>query len=479
VPVQRPDRLNDLESKGEREACSPDLTSLPLEQLEREIGELGAHIHAATCRWLLLVGEFDRREGWLYWGCRSCADWLSLRCGIALGSAREQTRVARRLAELPLVREAFAEGRLSYSKVRAISRVATPESEPELLELGLQATAAQLERIVRAYRGAASADLGQVNAAHHERYLSWSWEDDGSLVIQGRLPAEDSALLLRALEAARNDLRPSRVKEDSDADASAETSPSETVAESRAGATNADALAYIAEAALASGDAARSGGERYELVVHADASALAGDDAEGHCEIEHGPAMSPETARRIACDAALVRITEQDGRPLSVGRRTRTIPPAMRRALRSRDRCCRFPGCTQRRFVDAHHIRHWAHGGETKLSNLMLLCRRHHRLLHEGGYRLEPLANGGVRFRRPDGRPIEQRRACVATGRHMLRERSRRAGLAIAPETAAALSAGSRFSLDMAVEGLLGRNGLLVVGPVGELPGRDLRDGSG
>jgi hypothetical protein len=138
--------------------------------LEREISELAAHIHAATCRWLLMVAELDRRRVWAEWGCRSCAEWLSLQCGVAVGSAREQVRVARRLAELPLVLEEFRQGRLSYSKVRAISHVATDKTEPEPLELALHATAAQLERIVRAYRGVTCAELGTANAAHAERF---------------------------------------------------------------------------------------------------------------------------------------------------------------------------------------------------------------------------------------------------------------------------------------------------------------------
>lgn len=182
------------------------LDSMPLERLEREIGELAAHISAATCRWLELVAELERREGWAHWGCRSCADWLSLRCGVAPGAAREQVRVARQLSELALVREAFGTGTLSYSKARAITRVATPANEAELLELALHATAAQLERIVRGYRSAASADPEHANAVDRERYLSWTWYDDGALMIRGRLSADEGALLLRALEAARDGL---------------------------------------------------------------------------------------------------------------------------------------------------------------------------------------------------------------------------------------------------------------------------------
>jgi Domain of unknown function (DUF222)/HNH endonuclease len=140
------------------------------------------------------------------------------------------------------------------------------------------------------------------------------------------------------------------------------------------------------------------------VVVHVDETALA--DAEGGCELAEGPALAAETARRLACDASVVELKERGGEPLSVGRKTRSIPPALRRALRRRDRGCRFPGCENHRFVDAHHIEHWARGGETSMDNLVLLCRRHHRLVHEGGYLVERLAAGKLRFRYPWGEPL-------------------------------------------------------------------------
>jgi hypothetical protein len=151
--------------------------------------------------------------------------------------------------------------------------------------------------------------------------------------------------------------------------------------------TNAEALVLMAETLLASGPAERSAADSYQVVVHVDADSLGAADGAG--QLDDGSPLHPETARRLACDASVVRILERDGRPLSVGRRTRTVPPALRRALQSRDRCCRFPGCTQRRFLHAHHIDHWAHGGPTELDNLVHLCRFHHRLVHEGGYTLE------------------------------------------------------------------------------------------
>ena len=182
--------------------CSTD--TKPLEELEREICELSAHIAAAMCRFLILLAEWDQRGGWCEWGCRSCAQWLSWRCSITPGAARERMRVARRLTELGLVREAFAAGELSYSKVRAVTRVATPQTEEQLVHLARHATGAQLEKLVRSYRGVLSATLGAAQASFDARYVSWRWEDDGSFSIRARLPADEGALLLQALEAAKS-----------------------------------------------------------------------------------------------------------------------------------------------------------------------------------------------------------------------------------------------------------------------------------
>src|SRR5215213_5462022 len=179
---------------------SPVGRNKPLELLERELTELASHIHAATCRWLGLVAEFDRRGGWSDWGCRSCAHWVSWRCGIALVSAREHLRVAHRLEQLPLIRAAFSDGRLSYSQVRALTRVEQVEKEQELLSLARHATAAQLERLVRAYRGVVARACAAEQGGP-ERHVTWSYADDGSLVLRARLPADEGAVVLAALDA--------------------------------------------------------------------------------------------------------------------------------------------------------------------------------------------------------------------------------------------------------------------------------------
>lgn len=362
-----------------------------LEVLAEQITSLAADLESAHCRWLGLVAEFDRREGWATEGCRTCAQWVAWRCGLGDLAARERVRVARRLDDLPLVRAAFERAELTYSKVRAITRIESIADERELVELARSATAAQLDRIVAAYRGVARCEQG-IGATHTERFLDWSIDEDGSYVLRGRLPAEQGAVLVKAIETAREDLD--------------QGVPAGTPQDSREplGARNLDALVEIADGSLAGAGAASTGGDRFQVVVHVEAAALEGDPA-ARCELESGALLSAEAARRLACDASLVRIIEQDGRPLSIGRKTRSIPPSLRRALRARDQGCQFPGCTQTRHTDAHHIEHWAQGGATDLTNLVTLCRHHHRLLHEGGFTVHRDRDALV-FARPDGRRL-------------------------------------------------------------------------
>src|SRR5918996_317899 len=249
-----------------------ELDRLPADRLEAEIAELASHIYAGPCRWLELVAEFDRREGWGPSGCRSCAEWLAWRCALGSRAAREHVRVARALAELPLIHEHFALGELSFSKVRALTRVATPESEEELLELAGYATAAQLERIVRAHRWVTTREAKE---SHDGRYLCTYWDEDGALCIHGRIAGEDAASVNRALESAHERLW--ERADDGEDGGSAEPRPPVRH-------TSADALVRMAEDSLAGGVDGRSGGERTELVVHVDAETLS-NDREGRSQV--------------------------------------------------------------------------------------------------------------------------------------------------------------------------------------------------
>jgi hypothetical protein len=357
-----------------------------IEDLGDEIARLAAHIHAATQRMLALIAEFDRLRGWERSGHRDCADWLSSRTGIDRGAAQEKVRAARALVGLPLTRAAMGRGELSFSKVRALTRVAAPGNERELVELARGVTTAQLERMVRAWRkGSRQDEVERERARHESRSLSIFPDDEGMYVVKGRLTPEVAAVLMRGIEAAsdslyRENANPLRTDDERRRDA----------AQRRA-----DAIGLLAERALAAGfggagerETPLSGAraERYRVVLHVDADTLAGDREPGRSELEDGTRLSAESARRLACDASVVRVArKRDGTVLDVGRKTRTVSPGLRRALEVRDRGCRFPGCG-RRFTDVHHVKHWADGGETSLSNCVNLCRAHHRLVHEGGW---------------------------------------------------------------------------------------------
>ena len=375
-----------------------------LHGLGDEIATLAAHLHAATYRLLTLIAEFDRLQGWEPEGHRSCAHWLAFRTGIDLGAAREKVRAARALTELPQISASMEQGELSFAKIRALTRVATPASEGALLELAQCSTAAQLERTVRAWRLMSRFDENErEKIRHRSRCFSVFPDEEGMYVVRGRLDPEVGAMLMRAVDAANDALFRASTSE--------EIEPKQR---------RADAVGLLAQRALAAGFEATAEGkagadivplsgsraERYQVILCVDPSTLENGREPGRSELEDGTRVAAETSRRLSCDASVVRLSKApggdvrdgkapggktldgsapDGSVLDVGRKTRTIPPALRRALEARDRGCRFPGCGLR-FTDAHHVTHWADGGETKLENLVLMCRFHHRLVHEEGY---------------------------------------------------------------------------------------------
>jgi hypothetical protein len=282
---------------------------LPHEALGNRISELSAHLNAAKSQLLELIAEFDACGGWADEGCLSCAHWLNWKCGVSTTAAREQVRVARALRELPQIRDAFARGIISYSKVRAMTRVATPASEEYLLMLAEQ-------------------ELRRADARHDARSLSWNYDDHGMVVVQVRLDPEHGARLIDALQRTVDTMRAER----------GEDIPGEPPRPSFA-ALRADALLRLVD-----GEQADT-----EIVVHA-------------------------SAETLADDAGVVRLLEDaHGEPLDIGRKTRSIPPAIRRALNARDRGCRFPGCTATAHVEGHHIEHWTHGGESRSGTVHLI----------------------------------------------------------------------------------------------------------
>jgi hypothetical protein len=378
-----------------------------LNELGYQIVELAGHINAAHYRFLMLIAEWDHRKGWCDGGSQSCAHWLNWKCGIDLGAAREKVRTAHALTSLPKMAAAMQRGELSYAKARALTRVACPKTESTLLQYALHGTAAHVERIVRDFRRCKEAEeLGREAQQQASRELKWYYDADGMLVIKARLPAEAGQIFIKAIEAAKDEISEPHVSAETSAEISAETPNVKLRPASPT--RKADALTVIAESFLAKGAGALKGGDRHQIVIHVDAETLR-DSTAGRCNFEHGPSMSAETARRLACDCSLVPIMEsENGEPLNVGRKTRSIPPAIQRALNARDHgCCRFPGCPNTRYLDGHHIQHWAHGGETKLSNLVSLCRFHHRQVHEGNVVVLVLDDGAIRFVTPNGKAFD------------------------------------------------------------------------
>jgi len=422
-----------------------------LDRLGDEIAELSAHLDAATARLLDLIREFDARAGWNT-GFRSCAAWLSFRVGLDPGAARERVRVARALGTLPLLAEALARGELSYAKVRALTRVATPETEARLLAVGRAGTADHVERIVRGWRSVDRKAEAQETAKRHAgRALHVYQDEDGMVTVRGRLEPEAGALLMQALAAARERLyRQRAVREEVPAIPVDPFGDPPSMSQQQA-----DALVLIAETALHQELDPGPTGQRYQVVVHVDAAALADPDQPGQSVLDDGARVSAETSRRLACDATRVVMRHDDaGRVLEVGARTRTIPPALRRALEHRDRGCRFPGCHSR-FTQGHHIRHWAEGGPTTFSNLTLLCRWHHRAVHEKGYGVERGPDGSLRFRRPDGRPLPDVPAPVRVAADpvgTLRARHEMQGVSIHARTACTGWLGERLDVGWAID---------------------------
>jgi hypothetical protein len=459
-----------------------DVSTLTTEQLEDGMRRLAAQLAAGVCDFLVLLAEFDRRGGWGGWGLRSAAHWLSLHCGMRLGAARERVRVAHALPHLPLVRQAFSEGRLSYCKVRALTRVATPVTEPELVEVALAATGAQLERVVRQWRTTLVAEMSA--SSQLRRGLRRREEIDGSVVYTLRVPPEDAAAMDVAIEAARRVVlddagRPVETPEETSLAAQLTDEPPIV----RAGA---DAFVVLAESFLAAGAVGRA---KVEVVVHADVDALpdvtsditpelkpdvtsgAGPDVESPSEsarepdgaslaqrvavrrppgarTDSGAPLAPATVLRLLCNASTRVMVSAKGNPLHLGRSVRHASHRQRRALHTRDSCCRFPGCTQTKRLIPHHVWWWSRGGLTDLDNLLLICPAHHRAVHEVGYTIATFGDGRFAFYRPDGVRLPETAPPVDVGRVSPPLHS------VDSHTISPIWAGERLDIDMLVQAL-------------------------
>jgi len=363
---------------------SPNL--VPIEELDQAIVDLSVHINASTYELLVLIREFEDRAGYLKWGLKDAAEWLSYRCDLSRSAAYEKVRVARALRKLPAISDSFSTGELSYSKVRALTRIACDHNEQDLLDFALRTTAARVEERCRELRFGMDMSIDVASRAYANRSLRMNRNPErGMMTVTVELPIETGELLEKALDKAR--------EKDTD-------KTPEFVDESWS-TQQADAFANLVSDYLSGhGKKATSASDNYLVTIHVDQSALAGGEGRS--------ALPIESVKRLCCDGHAVVITENnEGEPLSIGRKTRIVPAAIKRAVLAKhhDRCT-FPGCHNGRFLRVHHIEHWSNGGETSVENLMPLCTRHHSLVHEGRFRVEKDYRDNWIFVRPEGQVI-------------------------------------------------------------------------
>ena len=344
-------------------------------------------------RMLVVVREFDARFGWVKWSSKNCAEWLAWRCGLKPATAREKVRTAHALRRLPAISKAFAEGRLSYSKARALTRVAHGHDEERLLKYALDATVPNVEERCRQIRNVAPESAHHARRAFAGRSLTmWRDEGRGLMRLTVEVPIEEGELIVRALDCA---IAAGEVTTEIDPRAPAESKRASWCAQ------QADALVAVVKSYLGGGhdDEGGATADHYQVVVHADAKAVKGGRGCSDLPID--------TVKRLLCDCSLVLVAEDEkGNPLDVGRKQRTVSTALRRALYARDRRCTFPGCHRKRYLDGHHLKHWIDGGETVPGNVTLQCDYHHRLLHEGAFSIVKEGDGTLRFVTADGRTI-------------------------------------------------------------------------
>ncbi len=339
-----------------------------------------AEICAAQRRLLALIAEADRRKVWLASGARDLPHWLAMRHGISQWKARRWIAAGHALERLPRTAGAFSEGELGIDKVAELTRFATAATETRLVEWAKNVSCAAIRR--RADLESAG-PIDDAVEADRARSVSWWFFDDGlRFGLQAELPAAEGAAVARALDRIADEIP---------------RMPGERGAH-HADARRADALVALASTRIADDPDP----DRATVIVHAELDRLL--SGRGGSEIEDGPVIHNETARRLLCNARVQAVIE-DGReqPLEVGRMSREPSAWMMRQLRYRDHECRFPGCGARRFTQAHHIVWWERGGSTDLDNLLLVCTFHHKLVHEYRWVVERGPHGTVRWSRPDG----------------------------------------------------------------------------
>jgi hypothetical protein len=382
-----------------------DLADLSDVQMAEEIATWAGRIAAGEAQLVALIGEFDRREAWAAPGLLSCGHWLSWRLGMGLKAAHERVRVARALRLLPVTAEAFGGGRLSWTQVRAITRVASAADEATYVELARHATGAQIERLARGVRRAQriAEDEADPEAAAHRMRARVTYDADGTLVLSVRLPADRGAILLAALEQARSDIDRQAVRASQEqaspeqASAVRDIAPGQAACGQPASAEDTAALpryvpatlaqavmhlagTYLATTAVERPEVARR--QRARLIAHV-------DPLSGWARLHDGELLPPQMTPPPPEPARIRPLNASDLTRHDLHRTARHADQSLRDLLGSIDgERCRHPGCTRRRRLHAHHVRPWAQGGATDLANLILVCPRHHTLIHDWGYQL-------------------------------------------------------------------------------------------
>ena len=347
-------------------------------ELADAIGQLHALQGAALAAMFDVVRAYDEEHAYLTDGASSMSTWLAYALGVTFSTATAYARVARALPGLPLISSAFREGRLCFEQVRALLPVATAANEADLLSRAEGLTATQIDRVVRLMLSVSNAEAEKADSRRSLRM--WWRPDEPGMRLSGRLPAAEGAVVATAIE--RLALDPGLPGDRPGID------------DESYRARCADALVQLASASLAE----ESDADRACIVVHAEAESLKSGDG-GKAALERGLPLASETVRRLACDAKIqLAVHGSDGRPVGIGRQSRVVPTPLLRLLRHRDGGCRFPGCGSTRWLHAHHIRHWGDGGRTDLDNLVLLCGRHHRFVHEARWRIEGDPNVELHF---------------------------------------------------------------------------------
>jgi hypothetical protein len=377
------------------------VVSLPDAQVEQDFAELQVAVEALEAERLRRLAEIDRRRLVERDGHLSTAAWLADRFGVAAGVARDAVRLARGLERMVRVRQALVDGVVSLSAVRVLAEVRDVEpaafevAETFLVEAATRLSISDLRRAVTHWRHVVEQQTthgGGDDPHRARRHLHASVTLGGMVRVDGDLDPETGETFLTALRAVL----------DAEARSGAGVDDGRTPGQRRV-----DALGEICRRWLDRSDRPVVAGERPHLAVTVPVDSLLEGATPG--ELEHGGPLGAGSVRRLACDASITRVVfRAPSEPLDIGRRTPVVPPAIRRAVITRDRRCRFPGCDRpHAWCDAHHVVHWADGGATSLANLVLLCRRHHRSVH-AGFTME-MIDGRPVFRRPDGSVLEDR----------------------------------------------------------------------